>query len=85
MAALANLPLTRQEKQLFLVQLSTILSYFERLSTVDTQSVTSSTSFILPKPLREDEPRVSLPQNLAVSHAVATERGYIRIKGVFEE
>lgn len=72
-ANLSRIKLTEQERELFVHQLSSILSYIEKLNTLDTQNVkpmayTNKVSNVF----REDElePSISLPDVLINAPAI---------------
>jgi aspartyl-tRNA(Asn)/glutamyl-tRNA(Gln) amidotransferase subunit C len=60
-AALAQLELTDEEKQLFTKQLADILAYAEQVQAIDTSGVAATAQVLAERPVeREDEPRPSL-------------------------
>lgn len=69
-AALAQLELTGEEKQLFAKQLADILAYAEQVQAIDTSGIVA-TAHVLPgqRIERDDEPRPSLPMQDAVANA----------------
>lgn len=84
-AALAQLELTDEEKQLFTRQLADILSYAEQLQTVDTAGVPATAHVnAAPRSERDDEPRPSLPTAEALANApdAAPEAGLFRVPRV---
>jgi aspartyl-tRNA(Asn)/glutamyl-tRNA(Gln) amidotransferase subunit C len=69
-AALAQLELTDEEKQLFTRQLADILSYAEQLQAIDTTGVPATAHVNATQPVeRADEPRLSLPVSEAIANA----------------
>ena len=69
-AALAQLELTDEEKQLFTRQLADILSYAEQLQALDTTGVPATAHVnTAPRVERDDEPRPSLSVEDAVANA----------------
>ena len=84
-AALAQLELTADEKQLFTKQLADILAYAEQVQAIDTSGV-AATAHVLPaqRVERDDERRPSLPVAEAVGHApeADTEAGLFRVPRV---
>jgi len=85
-AKLANLPLTVEEEEKYSEQLSKILSYVEQLDSVDTSNIEPpSLATGQVNILAEDEPRVSMPQEDALSNAPVAKDGFFATKGVFEE
>jgi aspartyl-tRNA(Asn)/glutamyl-tRNA(Gln) amidotransferase subunit C len=73
-ARLARLSLSSDERDLFARQLTGILQYAEQLREVDTSGVApTSHPLALTSPLREDEPRPSLPRADALRAAPDTD------------
>lgn len=69
-AALAQLELTADEKQLFTRQLAEILTYAEQVQAIDTSGIAATAHVLAESPVeREDEPRPSLPTAEAVASA----------------
>ena len=69
-AALAQLELTDEEKQLFTRQLADILSYAEQLQAIDTTGVPATAHVHATQSVeRGDEPRPSLPVSEAIANA----------------
>lgn len=69
-AALAQLELTDDEKQLFTRQLADILSYAEQLQAIDTTGVPATAHVNATRPVeRDDDPRPSLTVEDAVANA----------------
>jgi aspartyl-tRNA(Asn)/glutamyl-tRNA(Gln) amidotransferase subunit C len=69
-AALAQLELTPDEKQLFTKQLAEILAYAEQVQAIDTAGV-AATAHVLPgqQVERDDTPQPSLPVEDALANA----------------
>ena len=84
-ADLARLALTEEEKELFRVQLSSILAYAERLQQLDTRDI-PPTATVLPlaNVLRDDEVRPSLSREDALANAPQAEEGHFRVPAVLE-
>ena len=84
-ARLARLRLSPEEEQRYAEQLSAILDYAARLSSIDTSAV-SPTATVLPcpAPLRPDEIRPSLDRARALANAPASEDGLFRVPPVLE-
>src|SRR4051812_40110823 len=84
-AALAQLELTAEEKQLFTRQLADILHYAEQVQAVDTSGV-APTDHVdsMQRTEREDEPRPCLPIEDAIANApdAAPEAGLFRVPRV---
>ncbi len=85
-AKLANLPLREEEIEKYSKQLSEILDYIEKLSSVDTKDI-EPTFNVTPEKniLREDEVSKSLSQDEALANASKKNKGYFVTKGVFKE
>jgi aspartyl-tRNA(Asn)/glutamyl-tRNA(Gln) amidotransferase subunit C len=85
-AELAKLALSDEEIALFTGQLSAILDYAELLQQVDTRDV-PPTPYVLPlqNVMRDDEPRPSLPTDVALANAPDATNGFFRVRAVFEE
>ena len=84
-AALAQLELTEEEKQMFTKQLGDILSYAEQLQAIDTTGVPATAHVNATQPVeRDDEPRPSLavPDAIANAPDPATEAGLFRVPRV---
>ena len=84
-AALAQLELTDDEKQLFTKQLGDILAYAEQVQAIDTSGVPATAHVHAgQRTEREDEPRPSLPVEAALSNAPdgAPEAGLFRVPRV---
>ena len=69
-AALAQLELTQEEKQLFTRQLADILHYAEQVQAIDTSGV-PATAYVnaAQRTERDDEPRPCLPVEDAIANA----------------
>lgn len=84
-AKLANLPLSKEEKEKYSDQLSKILDYIDKLNEVDTSNVEPTFNVTgLSNVLREDEPSPSLTQEDALENASKKKEGFFETKGVFE-
>lgn len=85
-AELAKLALTDEEVALFTEQLSAILDYAELLQQVDTRNV-PPTPYVLPlqNVMRDDEPRPSLPNDVALANAPDAANGFFRVRAVFDD
>ncbi len=79
-AKLAKLELNTEQKELFLPQLNSILSYFEQLNELNTDQV-EPTSYILPVSNRfhDDIPGLSLPQEIVLRLTRHTGKGYFQV------
>ncbi|MCX6784107.1 MAG: Asp-tRNA(Asn)/Glu-tRNA(Gln) amidotransferase subunit GatC [candidate division WWE3 bacterium] len=82
-AKLANLNLTESEVGLFVPQLSKVIDYVAKLSTVDTKNVTATFNVTgLVNVWRDDVVTDSLSQEDALKNAKRTERGYFVVDRV---
>lgn len=85
-AKLANLALTEEEKDTFAIQLSSIVSYVEKLNELDTtdvpamshSTISGDTSYTM----RKDEPHESLGTEAALSNAPDQKDGHFRVPKV---
>ena len=84
-AALAQLELTHEEKQLFTRQLADILAYAEQVQAIDTSGV-PATAYVnaAQRTEREDEPRPCLSVEEAIANApdAAPDAGLFRVPRV---
>ena len=75
-ALLAHIKLSEEEKQLFTVQLNTILGYFRVIDEANTEGVKPTLHILdLANVSREDEVEPSLSQEAALANAPNTEKG----------
>lgn len=84
-AALAQLELTPEEKQLFTKQLADILAYAEQVQAIDTSGVPATAHVnSTQRTERDDEPRPSFPIEEAIANApdAAPEAGLFRVPRV---
>ena len=84
-AALAQLELTDEEKQLFTRQLADILHYAEQVQAIDTSGVPPTDHInTTQRNERDDEPRPSLPTQEAIANAPdgAPDAGLFRVPRV---
>jgi aspartyl-tRNA(Asn)/glutamyl-tRNA(Gln) amidotransferase subunit C len=73
-ARLARLELTEDEVSRMTGELSAILDHIEKISTLDLDGVPPTTHVVdVPNALRPDEPRPSLPREVALSNAPAVD------------
>lgn len=84
---LANLKLTKAEKQKFEKQLSQILSYVEKLSELDTKNVSSLAHAAgLKNVWREDNKTIpSLPVEEVLKNAKQIHNNFFKVKAIFNE
>jgi aspartyl-tRNA(Asn)/glutamyl-tRNA(Gln) amidotransferase subunit C len=83
-ARLANLELTRDEKELFTRQLASILAYAEQVQAVDTAGVEATAHVNVRGVERSDEPVPCLDVSAAVANApdAAPDAGLFRVPRV---
>ncbi len=84
-ASLARLIYTEEEKEKLAGTLNSILSYFDKLSELDTTDVEPLTH-ILPveNVMREDERKPSLDQDTALANAPKKSQGHFSVPRVVE-
>ena len=79
LAELAHITLSDKEKTEFAKQLSSILEFFSQISELDTENVKPTYHVLeLKNVFREDEPRDSMPQEVALKNAPQKEKGYFK-------
>lgn len=84
-AELAQLALSPQEQELFCVQLSSILAYFERLQQLDTGAIPPTATILsLQNVMRDDQVQPSLPLADVLANAPAAQDGCFRVPVVLE-
>lgn len=86
-ATLAHLKITEEEIALYTPQMAEIVSYVEQLNELDTDSIEPAiggltTEGEMTETQRDDVPRESLGQDLALDQAPAAESGYFRVPKV---
>lgn len=85
-AKLANLPLEDEEVEKFEGQLSSILDYIKKLQEVDTSSVEETSQVTgLENVEREDETKISLPQEEVLLNTKDKHNGMFRVKTIPED
>ena len=85
-ATLARLSLSPAEKELFRLQLSSILEHVASLQALDTREIPPTFSISpLNSVLRNDEPTPGLATRDLLSNAPQTEDGQFRVPAVFDE
>ncbi len=84
-AKLARLEITETERDAFSKQLSAILTYVEKLKTLDTEGV-EPTATVLEQTnvFREDKARPSLSVEKALANAPESESGHFRVPRILE-
>jgi aspartyl-tRNA(Asn)/glutamyl-tRNA(Gln) amidotransferase subunit C len=84
-AHLARLEFSGEEVESFTEQLNDILSYFDKLSEVDTDSVEPTSHAIrIANVFREDEVVESAPQEAGLANAPDQEKGLFRVPKIIE-
>lgn len=84
-ATLARLHLSEAEKELFRLQLSSILEHVARLQALDTREIPPTFSVLpLRSGLRNDEPAPGLAAQDLMRNAPQAEDGQFRVPAVFE-
>jgi aspartyl-tRNA(Asn)/glutamyl-tRNA(Gln) amidotransferase subunit C len=85
-AELARLELTAAEKEQFIVQLNSILTYIEKLSELNTAGV-EPTSHVLPMSnvFRDDEVRPSLDRDRVLQNAPQQSHFFFKVPRIIEE
>lgn len=85
-AKLANLPLSEREEEKYSEQLSETLDYIEQLNEIDTKNVEPTHSVTeLSNVMRADETVPSLTQDEALQNAKSKEKGFFKVKAIFDE
>jgi aspartyl-tRNA(Asn)/glutamyl-tRNA(Gln) amidotransferase subunit C len=75
-ARLARLRLSDEEVETMAAELSNILGHIERISELDLEGVPATTHVVeVENALRADEPRPSLPRDVILEQAPATQDG----------
>jgi len=84
-AQLARLRFSEDQLALFTEQLDTLLSYFDKLQEVDTTGIEPSTHAVsMCNAFREDQVRLSSPEDDALKYAPASERGCFKVPKIIE-
>ncbi len=85
-AQLARLEITEAEKEAFAKQLSSILTYVEKLRELHTDGI-EPTATVLEQTnvFREDKSRPSLPVEKALANAPESEGGYFVVPKILED
>lgn len=85
-AKLANISLKKEEEEKFGRQLSEILNYVEKLNSIDTKNIeTTSQVTGLENIVRNDETKPSLTQEEALSGANSRHNGFIKVPAILED
>ena len=85
-AELARLELTAAEKEQFITQLNSILTYIDKLSELDTRDV-EPTSHVIPMSnvLRDDEVRACLDRAKVLHNAPEASHFFFKVPRIIEE
>lgn len=84
-ARLARLSLSNKEKELFGLQLSSILSYMEKLNELDTRDVEPTSHVLsLSDVMRDDTPGHSIPREDALMNAPDHTDKFYRVPKIIE-
>lgn len=84
-AKLANLPISKEEKEKFEKQLSETLSYIDKLNEINTKNVEPTSQVTgLENVTREDQPSPSLSQEEALKNAKSKYNGLFKVKEILE-
>jgi aspartyl-tRNA(Asn)/glutamyl-tRNA(Gln) amidotransferase subunit C len=85
-AKLARLEITEAEKEVFSKHLSSILTYIDKLKTLNTEGV-EPTATVLEQTnvFREDQARPCLPAEKALANAPESEDGFFVVPKILEE
>ncbi|TLY30171.1 MAG: Asp-tRNA(Asn)/Glu-tRNA(Gln) amidotransferase subunit GatC [Nitrospirae bacterium] len=85
-AKLARLEITEAEKEVFSKHLSSILTYIDKLKTLNTEGI-EPTATVLEQTnvFREDNARPSLPGEKALANAPESEDGFFVVPKILEE
>ncbi len=87
-AALAHLEVTEAEASEYAANLSSILSYVEKLNELDTTNVEPMAQVLTDSPegisLRADQVKVSLPLELSLANAPESGAGHFKVPKVIE-
>lgn len=85
-AKLANLVINKNEIKQFESQLLSILSYIEKLKTVNTEKVKETTQVTnLENILRDDETSASLSQDEALKNTKSKHNGLFKVHAILQE
>lgn len=83
-AKLANLSLSEVEKKRFEKQLSEVLSYFNKLSRLNTKKIKPTSQVTeLENVVREDNPAPSMSQEEVLKNTKSQHNGMFKVKAIF--
>lgn len=84
-ANLSRIRLNEHERKMFVHQLSNILSYIEKLDTLDTKNIAPMAyTNKITNVLREDKLELSIPIQDVLLNAPATKSGFFKVPKVIE-
>lgn len=84
-AELARLEFDEEEKELFIKQLNSILTYMEKLNELDTTDVPPTAHVIpLANVFREDVVNESLERERSLENAPDSDRGYFKVPKIID-
>ena len=84
-AVLARLSLSEDEKDLFGIQLSSVLNYMKKLNELDTSNVEPTSHVLsLSNVMREDIPTASIPREDALMNAPDHTEKFYRVPRIIE-
>jgi aspartyl-tRNA(Asn)/glutamyl-tRNA(Gln) amidotransferase subunit C len=84
-AVLARLSLPEEEKELFGLQLSSILDYMEKLNELDTKGIEPTSHILsLSNVMRDDTPTPSIPKEDALMNAPDHTGKFYRVPKIIE-
>ena len=84
-ALLARLKFSESEKELFTIQMNSILQYMEKLAELDTTRVEPTFHAVAQTNVfRQDIVKPSIPQDLSLSNAPDGDRGFFRVPKIIE-
>lgn len=85
-AKLANIPITKDEKQKLEKDLTETLDYIGQLNSIDTSNIKPTNQVTnLENVFREDEATPSLSQDEALKNSKSTNNGLFRVKAILTE
>lgn len=85
-AKLANIPITKEEEQKLIKDLTETLDYIEQLNSIDTSNIEPTNQVTgLENVLREDEIEPSLSQDNTLKNSNSTINGLFKVPAILEE
>lgn len=84
-ATLANLPLSKNEINIFEKQMDETITYIDKLAEIDTKNIAPTSNVTgLENIMREDTIEPSLTQKEALANATQTYEGYIEVANILD-